>query len=247
MPNSSSCFSKMLSVYVDLTDEEHEGIARLEKTERTIGRDEMVFTEGDVAEELYIVKSGWLCSFRNLEDGQRQVVQLHHPGDMCGYHELMLRQRTSSMVALVDSVLCPLPKSALTKLGRETPRIALLIEAIVSRELVAIVDTLQAIARSQALERVLHLLLFLYHRLAVINPLVVTTGNFRLPMTQSLIGDMLGLTNVSVSVAMKELERMGFITRERRTVTFIELEKAKERVDFKDRFQDADLSFIDTA
>ena len=63
---------------------------------------------------------------------------------------------------------------------------------------------------------------------------------FDLRLTQAQIGDLLGLTNVSVSKALVELEGEGSIERARQSVTLVDVPALAERVEFVDRFSDLD-------
>ena len=238
----SSCFVSKLQHYLDISEAEQRSLAAFEKNERSIHPDADVYREGDAATELYVVKSGWLCSYRFTESGQRQIVQLRHPGDLCGMHEMMLNLRSASMMALVPSVVCPLPKAAISELFDSAPRMAMLIQGLAALDHVLMVDTLQAIARTSAIDRMLHLLLHLYYRLKLNNPTM--KSEFRLPMTQGVIGDMMGLTNVSVSKSLSELERLGHIRRTRGMVDLLQVDRSIERIGYQNRFDDVDLSWL---
>lgn len=237
-----SCFVSKLTFFLDLSVEEGEALADFEKNERAVARGEAIYREGDAADELFVVKSGWLYSSRYTDSGQRQVVQLRHPGDLCGMHDLILTSRSHSLIALEDSVVCPLPQSSLKDLMRAAPRAMMLINGLAALDHVFLFDLVQAIARTSADDRIIYLLLQLLHRLRINNAAMDTT--FRLPMNQTLIGDMLGLTNVTVSKSFTELERLGLISRDRGTVTFLELDEAVERIDFRNKFDNLDVQWL---
>lgn len=56
------------------------------------------------------------------------------------------------------------------------------------------------------------------------------------PLTQTDIADSLGLTNVTVSRSLTELEQMGYLKYSRNIVEFIRLEMLAEEVAFTDRY-----------
>lgn len=240
---SSSCFVSKLSHFVALTDDERHAVADFERSERKLAAHEVLYQEGEPATELYVVKSGWLCSIRYTETGQRQILQLRHPGDLCGMHDQMLRCRSHSLMALEESVICPLPLTNLPRLMKAAPRVSLLLNALTALDQVLLFDLIQAITRTSASERVLYLLLHLLHRLKLNNPDMDKT--FRLPMTQSLIGDLLGLTNVTVSKSMSELEKDKLVQRNRGTVTIVDIDKCVKRTCFTDRYSNLDLDWLD--
>ncbi len=237
-----SCFVSMLRHFLDLTDHEQEALAGFEKSEKLLQADELAYRQGEPATELYVVKSGWVCSHRYTETGQRHILQIRHPGDLCGMHDQMLCVRSHSLMALEDSVVCPFPISNLPRLMRTAPRVFLLINALSALDQVLLFDLIHVIARTSARERVLHLLLHLLHRLKITNASMTTT--FRLPVTQALIGDLLGLTNVSVSKSMTQLEKEKLIIRGRGVITIPDLEHAMKRVEFKDRYSAIELGWL---
>ena len=69
-------------------------------------------------------------------------------------------------------------------------------------------------------------------------------NEIRLPMTQSDIGDMLGLTNVTVSKSMTELERRGLIAKTKDKVKLLEVDRSIDQTGFRDRFSELELSWL---
>jgi CRP/FNR family transcriptional regulator, anaerobic regulatory protein len=58
---------------------------------------------------------------------------------------------------------------------------------------------------------------------------------FDLPLSQSMIGDAVGLTNVYVSRALKQMQAEGFIRRDGHGIDLIDEPRMKQSVDFEDR------------
>lgn len=237
-----SCFVSKLQHFLNLTIQEQEILAVFEKSELILKRGDVLFQEGSDAEDLFVVKSGWMYSLRYTEDGKRQIMQIRHPGDLCGMHDLMLRKRSHTLVALESCVVCPFPRSALMDLARTAPRVAMLISAIGTLDQAVLFDLLQAIARSSARDRVLHLLLQLIHRLGISN--VKLGSTIRLPMNQTLIGDLLGLSNVSVSKSIGLLEQEGIIRRSGGSVTVLDCEKAGNSIGYTNRYADMEITWL---
>lgn len=238
----TSCFVNRLQYYAELTGPEKQLLAEFERSERLLEKDQHLYREGDPATELFVVKRGWLCNYRFTEKGQRQILELRHPGDLLGVEGLMLSTRDASLMALEESVVCPLPKKAMLQLMECAPRVAMLIQAMASLDHVVLIDQMQVIARSSAADRILHLFLHLLHRLRMTNPHIADT--FRLPMTQIQVGDLLGLTNVTVSRTMTELERDGYILREKGSIRFLLPDAAAARIGFINRFAGIDVSWL---
>lgn len=241
--SSQSCLVKYLSRYIALDDDNLSLIAGLEREERTCEPDTRVQSRGDTLQYLYVVKRGWLYLSTDLADGRRHIVRTHHAGDVVGLCDLAHRKVTANLTSCTEAVLCPFPKSALHEVVRRAPRLTALLMALSARDQVLYIDLLRATARMSARERVTFLLLTLLHRLRV------TSGDrelrsFELPLNQTHVGDLLGLTNVSVSKAMVELEQAGVIVRKRQLVELRDVESAAARVEFEDRFGELDTSWF---
>ena len=65
-----------------------------------------------------------------------------------------------------------------------------------------------------------------------------------MPLTQEIIGDAVGLTNVYVSKSMRKLEDQGLIARDKRTIEIKDHNSLKEMVDFRDRYFKLDTSWF---
>lgn len=232
MGDSKSCLVQKLSYYVDLTSGDEELLAKLEGRERGYDEDEVIWSEGDRVENLFVVKSGWSYSGSWLASGRRQVIQIHYPGDIIGMSQLPFLHAQHGLNASTSGVLCPFPKSHLDAIFTHSPRLTALLFTLATVEQAAFYDRLRAIARMNAHDRVCHFLLEIHARLGI------TGGDtsFRLPLTQAIIGDALGLTNVSVSRVMSELEREGLITRSGRRIDLPQLDHMRTLVEFHDRF-----------
>ena len=78
-------------------------------------------------------------------------------------------------------------------------------------------DQIVRIGRLTAKERVLNLLLELYDRLDAIG--LVKENTFRIPLTQEVFADALGLSVVHINRTLQQLRREGMLTVDRGTVT----------------------------
>ena len=192
---SKSCLVQRLSHYAELDRPSLESLARFEREERDFAKNaNEVYREGDSHMHLYVVKHGWLYSYADLKDGRRQIVEIHHPGDIVGFPDIAFAERTTVLKAAEDVRLCPFPKKDLDEVFKAAPQLAALLFALALRNQVIMIDFLRAIGRMSARERIAYLLLDLQARLRITNTSMTTT--FRLPINQTEISDVLGLTNV---------------------------------------------------
>ena len=80
------------------------------------------------------------------------------------------------------------------------------------------------------------------HRLRITNPDV--GDSFELPLSQELVGDTLGLTNVYVSRTLSLMERAGLIERIDRSIRIADEQGLRDMADFQDRYYRIDTSWF---
>jgi len=107
---------------------------------------------------------------------------------------------------------------------------------------VVLLDRIRTIGRMNADERVAHFLLEIVSRLRITSSDI--TDTFDLPLSQELIGDALGLTNVYVSRSFTALEKDGLIRRSNGSVEILEEDRMKRICDFSDRHTKLDTSWF---
>ena len=240
--DSESCLVEKLSYYIDIDDTAEKHLASLEEHERNYHRHQEVYGETDEMKYLYVVKQGWFYSYTDMPDGRRQIVRVLHPGDIIGFPDIAFTEATSNIRAAEDGCLCPFPKRKLDVIFEESPKLTALMFTFANRELACVIDTLRAMGRMDARERLSYFFLDLITRLRITNPDM--TNTIRMPMNQHEIGDALGLTHTYVSKTIREMEQAGLISREGATLTLEQEDRLKDMVDFADRYARLDTSWF---
>lgn len=228
---TGSCLVAKLGHFVDLSERDRELLLALEKHERTCRRGDLVRRDGTPVEELFVVRSGWAVSSSVMEDGRRQLMKLYFPGDIVDLADAGLKRAPQDVRAVTEAVLCPFPKSGLEPIFQKSPRVTALLFAMTVRESNALTDRIRAIGRFSAYERVCHLLLEIGDRLSVIDEEAATV--FRLPLTQTDVADLLGLTNVYVSKTLSRIEKDGLIRRQGGRIRLLDRARMREIAEYR--------------
>lgn len=242
MPGPFSSLVMKLSHYIDLGGADEEKLAALEKSERWYEAGDEVYQVGEKNSELYVVKEGWLFSYTDLPDGRRQIVKIHHPGDIVGFSDLALQHMSTTLRTAERVCLSPFPKSAIDAVLRDSPRLSALLLSLALRDQVVSVDLLRAMGRMSAKERISYMLLDLLARLKITNSGM--TDTIRLPLNQGHIADYLGLTNVYISRTFKQMEHAGLILRQGDKLQLLNRDELVELSDFRDRYDQMDTSWF---
>lgn len=242
LDRTRSCLIEKLSYYIDIDETAAEQLASLEEHERSYYRHQEVYSEGDDLSSLYVVKYGWFYSYTDMPDGRRQIVRILHPGDIVGFPDIAFTKAACNVRACEDGCLCPFPKRKLDAIFERSPRLTALLFSIANRDLACVIDTLRAMGRMDARERLSFFFLDLIARLRVTNKGM--TDTIRMPMNQHEMGDVLGLTHTYVSKTIREMEDAGLISRDGATLTLQQEEKLRSMVDFSDRYATMDTSWF---
>lgn len=241
-PKSDSCIVERMRHYIEI-DEKNELLLRDLEKEEVSYKSRVKLHLQEQPSNLYVLKKGWLYRYVDLPDGKRQVLRVHYPGDIVGLTDVAMESTIGDTLTASDVVLCPFPKKNLDVIFTESPRLTALIFSLGMLEEAILLDRITMIARSSAVNRVANYILEIHSRLRTHTD-DATFSSFELLLTQEVIADALGLTNVSVSNAFTQLEFEGKIIRNRKVVTLLDPDKLKQELHFKDRYFKIDTSWF---
>lgn len=181
-----------------------------------------------------IVIDGYMYRHKLVQDGGRQIVAIHLPGDFVDLQNILLDESDHNVQALTAATVAEFPHADLLELAFRHPTIGKalwresLIEASLFREWIA------NIGRRDARARVAHLLceLAVRREAAGLGP----RHSFELPMTQEQIGDAQALTAVHVNRTLRLLETDGLIRRSKRAVTIADWPHLRAIADFSETY-----------
>ncbi|MBS1303454.1 Crp/Fnr family transcriptional regulator [Loktanella sp. SALINAS62] len=165
--------------------------------------------EGEQPQNLYYIQSGWAYAYVILANGQRQILYLYRPGDIAGLSDVGMERVSSSLVCLSDCMVHVIPMKNLMS-PEMTPRIAFHLLQKSAEIQSCLMRTLAAVGRMTARQRVAWLILMFHEKLHQRN---TAASIFYIPFNQSELGDLIGLTNVSISKVLCDLSNEGFIER----------------------------------
>lgn len=169
-----------------------------------------IVTENAHPSHSTLVLSGLAGRYSTLADGGRQITEINVPGDFVDLHSLLMKQMDHGIVALSDCTYATAPHARLIEITERHPHLTRLlwldtvIDAAIHRQ------WLVAMGRRSGLSHLAHLTCEMYLRLQVVGH---TDGmSFELPLTQPVIGDVLGLSTVHVNRLIAELRAEGLVS-----------------------------------
>lgn len=215
-----------------------EGIALLEQLlhdnmQRAVAGEDII-REGDTVDSVRIILSGWLCRYKMLEDGRRQIVNFILPGDSCDAYAYLLSVMDHSIATLTPTIFSDVKRADFEKLLTSDRLLAeafwceMLLDGMIQREWTV------NLGRRVALERVAHLFCEIFERLRPLGLLERNSCSF--PVTQVDMADATGLSVVHVNRTVQELRNSGLIVLRDRTLTINDLQALKSTALFSDNY-----------
>ena len=138
--------------------------------------------------------------------------------------------------------VCRFPREHLNDVFSESPRISALMMALGAIEQAIISDRVMISRRNDGEARLALFLLQTLARLRLMNDQIY--DQFHCPLRQQQIGDATGLTSVHVSRTLGRLEDRGLLARRGQFIRILDEKKLAELVDFNDRYQQLDFSWL---
>lgn len=175
---------------------------------------------GETVDHACLVSEGLIGRFGQTEDGSRQFVSVHLPGEMVDLPSLMMPQAATALHALTGSTILRVPHRSLRDLSFRFPAIAaafwrdcVLDAGIVSQWLINL-------GRRDARSRIAHLICELAVRYRLMDQ---SDGcSYELPMTQEQIADALGLTPVHTNRMLQSLRADDLVSFSRGRVQILD-------------------------
>ena len=191
-----------------------------------------LLTEGAHNAHLFTILSGWAFRYKTLPDGRRQVLNYMLPGDLLGLQGTIMGELDHSVEALTPLVLCVFQRERLNELFVNYPGLAFDITWLASREERMLDSHLLSVGRRSALERAAYLIAFLCKRAMSVG--FDAEGLVRLPITQTLVADTLGLSIVHTNKTLRKLAALGLIRWQGRACEVLDIDTLIEVAGWED-------------
>jgi CRP/FNR family transcriptional regulator, cyclic AMP receptor protein len=196
-------------------------------SESRLGRGEVLFSEGDSGDRLYIVTSGKVKLGRSSSDGRENLLAVLGPGQMFG--ELSLFDpgpRTATATVVTDARVARLPKSALQKWVQDRPQIAMQLLRVVARRLRRTNTMLADLIFVDVPGRVAKQLLQLAQRFGSVDG-----GQLRVThdLTQEELAQLVGASRETVNKALADFASRGWLRLEGKSVVILDRERLARR------------------
>jgi len=211
-------FARKLGAFVALSDIELALLDQLHSRRRSFAARRDMVHEGQVERSAYIVASGWVCSYKLMPSGARQIVDFQIPGDFLGLRSVLFRTADHNIEPITRVQASEVQVRDLLDAFNTAPRLAAAVLWAASRDEAMVVEHLVDLGRRDAKQRMAHFLLELGARLKLVG--LGTNEGYACPLTQYLLADALGLSAVHVNRVLRDLREEGLVSFQQGKVIF---------------------------
>jgi CRP-like cAMP-binding protein len=223
--------TRKLAHLVALLPEEIAVLREFQSSPRRVARGREIIVEGRKYDSLMVLLEGAAVRYRVLQDGRRQILNIILPGDFIGFPGCFFENALYSIATLNDCSVSPVSFARFLGLSMTHPRLASISFWSLSCEAAMYAEHLIGVGRRSALERVAHFLLEMLTRLQAVG--LAEERSYRLPLTQELLADALGLSVQYVNLTLRQLREEELASVERQQVTILNPEELASLADFE--------------
>ena len=234
----SSPLALKLGTFVALSDDDLITLDRLHQRRREFVAGVDLVHQGQPDQSTYILAKGWVCSYKILPNGARQIVDFQLPGDFLGLRSVLFRTADHNIEPVTPVEASEVIITDLLDAFARTPRLATAVLWAASRDEAMVVEHLVSIGRRNAVERTAHYLLEFGARLKLVG--MATRTGYDCPLSQYMLADALGLSAVHVNRVLRQLREMGLLTFQKGHVTFDDFDGLVTLADFDKAYLDHD-------
>jgi CRP-like cAMP-binding protein len=205
--NPTEILLKKLENHSHLDREDKAHVRRLSCQFRELSPGNDFIRQGDTPRQSAIVVAGMLARYHTRPSGGRQYLSLHVSGDWPDAQGLFLEHMDHAVCAVGMASLCTIPHAELISAFRARPMIGFavwretLIDAAIFRE--AITNN----SSRDGVQRLAHLFSEIFHRSKAVD--LVEHDKCHFPMTQTQLGEMLGMSIATVNRHLQSLRKSG--------------------------------------
>jgi len=177
-----------------------------------------------------LLLDGWMARAKDLQSGQRQLAELQLSGDFVDLHGFTLKRLDHDIVTVTQCLVALVPHERLRTMTERYPHLTRLywlmtnIDAAIQREWTL------SLGRRTAIQRVAQLFCELRLRLEVTGD--VEGNSYDFPLTQTELGEFVGLTPVHVNRTLQELRRRGLLELKERRAKVLDVDAIESVAEF---------------
>lgn len=212
---------RKLSLFAEFSPEEAAAIELAFTQIIDVREDTEITREDDPPDSVHFLLEGFICRQKLLPDGSRQILAFVLPGDPCDVGVSVLDRLDHTLVAMTDCRLARISDAALQHLMSQYPKIRAAMQWAAMQRDGILQEWIVNVGQRQAVRRLAHLFCEVYKLSAAVG---LTNGqSCMLPLTQTDLGDAVGLSAVHVNRTLQDLRAKGLFAFGDKRLTILDL------------------------
>lgn len=189
---------------------------------KEFSKKEVLYKEGDVTKNLYILVSGEVKVYKTLSSGKHQIHKLAQvPGDLIACDDLFSKKHASSAEALDHVSVCYLKCDELRESAGRYSEISDTLMRAMSYNINSYIRHIANLGQKNALERLASYLVYLHETHHERN---LKNSCLNDLLSRVELADMLGITQRTLIRSIKQLESDGYIDASKRGFLIMNLD-----------------------
>lgn len=206
---------KQLGLFKTLADRELRQLVNIADL-RLFKHGEEIYRAGDLADRLYVLRTGKAKLFRRAPDDKEIIFSFLGPGELFGETSITGERRRHENAAIVDDAfVCIIERDRFQGYLMEHPDLALLITRVITERKRAAESRVIDLLTKDVRTRLAHALVELADRYGEKER---RGTRIDLRLTQTDLGQLVGSTRETTSMAFNEFRRSGFVDSRDRVV-----------------------------
>jgi len=186
--------------------------------------------KGEKAADVFLIKKGWVSLCHPSGNRRQEVLNVYMPGDIVGLRESFFDNHDITICALQNSQIERFSRNDMHALFNERENIKrAIISYVIANDNITI-ERLRSCTHHKAEGRVAHFLLEIFARYNFKG--MIESNVYAFPITQEVVGELLGITSVHVSRCMTSLEQKKMIRKSRNIITLLQPQQMAEYTGF---------------
>lgn len=194
----------------DLSMDEVRLLTALPKRRRLFARGETIIASHAQPMECGLLVEGFAGCEIMVGEGGRQLTAIRVPGDFLDLYTLLMKVTDHAVVALTPCVVTFVSHRDLLLLVERGPHLGRLLWLTATLDGAIQRNMSVSVGRRDALTRMANLICDLYLRLEIVG--LADNRTMRVPLSQAILGDLLGISAVHVNRTLQTLRRRKVVS-----------------------------------
>lgn len=217
-----------------LTDADRETLSAVPTRSRRVQRQKDLIREGDRPENVLLVLEGFACRYKLMPGGRRHIMALLVPGDFCDLHVGLLGQMDHGISTLSACTIAEIPRLTVDDLTDNHRRITRALWWATLADEATLREWLANMGQRDANRQAAHLFCELLLRLQAVG--LATDNAYDFPITQTDLGDVLGISGVHVNRILQELRGEGLLKLKNKRLEIPDIDRLKAYCGFNPNY-----------